>query len=217
MVKNWYTRYGQGLVEQREIVGYQRQTELAKRSIEIASEYPEYFQAFSQQWLSRLENDKTGKMIENAKSKQLKTLAYLLKLDADAFESKIGISIGKVPLLEDSEEGSYIPENLRQNSVILIPMLLGGGTFSVPSAIANYFGLDESCTMVEIKDVELVGAAKERYEKEAILFFKDEDVKVDDGIVIKQGNSYKVLVVDEFTSLDRVTVLGRVRAHVGAG
>jgi len=92
--------YGQALQERREVVGYKSQPDIAAASVSIAREFPELFDGFSQQWVSRLESDETGERILNAKPRQLRTLAYLLKWGADEFTLRVGISIGKVPLID---------------------------------------------------------------------------------------------------------------------
>ncbi|GGJ53171.1 hypothetical protein [Deinococcus roseus] len=99
-----HTKYGVALTECREMAGYPKQTAAARASAKLAKDLPEHFEAFSQQWLSRLEKDRTGTEIDRSVRPKLRTLAYLLKLNGKAFEERIGVSIGQVPLLDQGAE-----------------------------------------------------------------------------------------------------------------
>lgn len=105
-IKPWVNtvtvKFGEALTECRERKNYANQTEAAKASEALASEHPGIFVGFSQQWLSRLEGDRTGELIDRANRPRLRTLAYLLGLNGPAFETRIGIPIGTVPLLDNS-------------------------------------------------------------------------------------------------------------------
>ena len=115
------SRYGEAIQECREIAGYDKQGEVAAASLKLASEYPELFQAFSQQWLSRLEADNTGEAIRKAQPLKLLALAYLLKLTSAAFYQRVGVAIAPVPLLETLGDASL--ERYRQAPAALSPTL----------------------------------------------------------------------------------------------
>lgn len=94
------SRFGEAIQERREVAGYAKQGEAAVASAKLAAEYPELFQAFSQQWLSRLEADETGDAIKKAHPLRMMALAYLLKLDSAEFYERVGVAIATVPLRE---------------------------------------------------------------------------------------------------------------------
>ena len=94
------SRFGEAIQERREVVGYAKQGEAAAASAKLAAEHPEFFQAFSQQWLSRLEADQTGDAIKKAHPLRMMALAYLLKLDSAEFYERVGVAIATVPLRE---------------------------------------------------------------------------------------------------------------------
>lgn len=98
------SRFGEAIEERREVMGYKFGTELAEASILLERENPAKFKKFSQQTLSRWENDRTGEKIEGANAKALRTLAYLLKWDSQEFTEYVGVAIGPVPDIESQRK-----------------------------------------------------------------------------------------------------------------
>lgn len=93
------SRYGMALQERRENVGFRMQSDLARavKALEERGDLPEELRSFSQQWLSQLENDRTGDTIHSARPRQIRALAYMLKWSAADFEHHVGVPIGSVP------------------------------------------------------------------------------------------------------------------------
>ncbi|GGR00057.1 hypothetical protein [Deinococcus ruber] len=106
------SRFGEAIQELRELAGYAKQGEAATASLKLAAEYPDLFQAFSQQWLSRLEADETGDAIKKAQPLKMMALAYLLKLDSADFYERVGVAIAPVPLRERVGRVSSPQKNL---------------------------------------------------------------------------------------------------------
>ncbi|MVN88797.1 hypothetical protein GO986_18825 [Deinococcus sp. HMF7620] len=81
------------------MVGYRTQSDLARaiRALEQQARLPGDLKAFSQQWLSTLEDDRSGETIGGARPRQIRALAYMLRWSADEFENAVGIPIGSVP------------------------------------------------------------------------------------------------------------------------
>lgn len=92
-------RYGLAIQERREVVGYRTQSDLARavRALDEQGRLPGDLRPFSQQWLSSLEDDRTGEVIGGARPRMIRALAYMLRWSAAAFEETVGISIGAVP------------------------------------------------------------------------------------------------------------------------
>lgn len=92
------SRYGEAISERREVRGFLTASDLAARSKTAAAELNDpQFQAFSQQTLSRLESDKTGEFIANARPRIQRMLSCLLGWTADEFSAHVGITIPEVP------------------------------------------------------------------------------------------------------------------------
>jgi SOS-response transcriptional repressor LexA len=72
---------GERIAEARERAGYRTQADAAREATRLASIDPKRFRAFSQQWLSRLEGDRTGDLVEGANRPRLRTLEHILGLD----------------------------------------------------------------------------------------------------------------------------------------
>jgi len=108
-------RYGDALIERRELRGFDTASDLAKRSKEVAEQLNDpQLSAFSQQTLSRLESDKSGEYIANARPRIQRMLSYLLGWSAEEFESAVGISIPAVSYLgsitpKTTSEPAYTP------------------------------------------------------------------------------------------------------------
>ncbi|WP_407540263.1 hypothetical protein Q0M94_02360 [Deinococcus radiomollis] len=100
-------RFGEAIMELRELAGYEKQGEVAVASTKLSEEYPELFQAFSQQWLSRIEADSAGDAIKKARPMMIAALAYLLKLDSAKFYDRVGIAIAPVPLRERGATSAF--------------------------------------------------------------------------------------------------------------
>ena len=94
------TRFGEAIMELRELAGYEKQGEVAVASAKLAQDHPDLFQAFSQQWLSRIEADSVGDAIKKARPMMIASLAYLLKVDSTKFYDRVGVAIAPVPLTE---------------------------------------------------------------------------------------------------------------------
>lgn len=110
MICDWYedvgymSRYGEAITERREVLGYRFQPALADASRELEKEDPDNFKAFSQQTLSRWENDRDGAKLEGSNAKALRTLAYLLEWTSEEFYERVGVPIGPVPQLDETME-----------------------------------------------------------------------------------------------------------------
>lgn len=119
-------RFGPALVVIREARGYKSQAEVSEQSASAVKKFPTELQKFSQQWLSKLESDKTGEKIGRSQMQQLRCLSYLLGMSGDDFEELVGISIGRVPSGENEKTidstSSELPEILRYTIVILEDM-----------------------------------------------------------------------------------------------
>lgn len=91
--------YGLAIQERREVVGYRTQSDLARavKALDEQGRLPSDLRSFSQQWLSSLEDDRTGEVIGSARPRMIRALAYMLRWSAGAFEEAVGISIGTVP------------------------------------------------------------------------------------------------------------------------
>ena len=98
--------FGEALTSQREATGFAKQGDAADASAALAREAADVFESFSQQWLSRLESDRTGERIDAANRRKLRTLSYLLGWSGFEFEQHVGVPVGTVPRLEDSVESS---------------------------------------------------------------------------------------------------------------
>lgn len=98
-------------MERREVMGYKSQGLLAEASEKLQRDDPNTFKSFSQQSLSRWENDRTGDKISSGNSKSLRTLAYLLEWGQYDFEHKVGVSIGRVPHLDDEFKGTIFDDS----------------------------------------------------------------------------------------------------------
>jgi SOS-response transcriptional repressor LexA len=107
----YMSRYGEALMERREVMGYKSQGILSEASEKLQREDPENFKSFSQQSLSRWEKDRTGDKIASGHSKSLRTLAYLLEWGQYDFERNVGVPIGRVPRLDDQYKGTMFDES----------------------------------------------------------------------------------------------------------
>lgn len=105
------SRYGEAILERREVMGFPKQGDLAEASKRLALEDQVTFAKFSQQWLSRLELDRDGETIQGANTKRLRTLAYLLGWGQYDFEHRVGVAIGRVPRLDDDLKGTMFDES----------------------------------------------------------------------------------------------------------
>lgn len=92
-------RYGRAIEERREFVGYRTQSDLARavKAKEADGSLPDELRSFSQQWLSNLEDDRTGEALLSARARQIRALAHMLKWSAAEFEQEVGVAIGSVP------------------------------------------------------------------------------------------------------------------------
>jgi phage repressor protein C with HTH and peptisase S24 domain len=143
------SRFGEAILERREVMGYAKQGDLADASKRLEREDPATFAKFSQQWLSRLENDKDGDIIESARTKQLRTLAYLLEWGQYDFERRVGINIGRVPRLDDDMKGTIFDESPKVGRRLDEGMLVRhGGTVS--AGLSNIVSATDDVLWVEI-------------------------------------------------------------------
>lgn len=101
------TRYGMAIEERRENVGFRTQSDLARavRALHDRGALPIELRPFSQQWLSTLEDDRTGEAIHSARPRQIRALAYMLKWTAAEFEQHVGVPIGSVPVYDPQLAG----------------------------------------------------------------------------------------------------------------
>lgn len=143
-------RFGEAILERREIVGFRHGTELAEASVKLERENPSTFKSFSQQSLSRWENDRTGEKIEGAHGKSLRTLAYLLKWTSAEFEERVGVSIGKVPFIEKAHTST---RQVGDSIGPMVPIRFGG------PVKAGFRGLDmaDANEYIEIPESILAG------------------------------------------------------------
>lgn len=98
-------------MERREVLGYKSQGILSEASEKLQREDPDNFRSFSQQSLSRWEKDRTGDKINSGNAKSLRTLAYLLEWGQHDFERNVGVSIGRVPRLDDDFKGTIFDDS----------------------------------------------------------------------------------------------------------
>ena len=93
-------RYGLALRHRRAEVGIGRgrQDDLADASVPLEASNPKLFESFSRGWVSKMERDPTGEVMDNGHHRRLRTLAYLLKWSREEFRANVGIEIGEVPL-----------------------------------------------------------------------------------------------------------------------
>lgn len=93
------SRYGLALQERRELQGFRTQSDLARsvRALHDDGRLPGDLRPFSQQWLSSLEDDRTGEVIARARPQMIRALAYMLRWTAAEFEEHVGVGIGPVP------------------------------------------------------------------------------------------------------------------------
>lgn len=97
------SRYGLAIQERRELVGYNKQRDLARavKALKEAGELPAELDSFSQQWLSGLEQDRDGSTIASATPKLIRALSYMLEWSSAEFEAHVGIAIPRVPKFDD--------------------------------------------------------------------------------------------------------------------
>lgn len=100
------SRYGLALQERRELMGFRTQSDLARLAKKLHQDgvLPGGLKPFSQQWLSALEDDRTGESIGNARPRMIRALAYLLKWSSDEFREAVGVPIAPVPHFDDEED-----------------------------------------------------------------------------------------------------------------
>ncbi|GHF95247.1 hypothetical protein GCM10017783_03940 [Deinococcus piscis] len=100
-------RYGEALRRRREHAGYRSQSDLARavRALHTAGDLPAGLKPFSQQWLSRLEEDTEGHILLSARAQQLRALAYMLGWSGTEFEAAVGVPVGTVPGQGEAEPG----------------------------------------------------------------------------------------------------------------
>jgi phage repressor protein C with HTH and peptisase S24 domain len=89
------SQYGEALAERRELVGYPRQTDLvaALDKLLVNTQH----EKFSQQWLSRLERDRTGEIIGSARGPKLRALAFVLHWTLAELQFSTGVELGAEP------------------------------------------------------------------------------------------------------------------------
>jgi hypothetical protein len=143
------SRFGEALLERREVMGFPKQGDVAEASLRLEREDPVRFAKFSQQWLSRLENDKTGETIQGASIKRLRTLAYLLEWGQYDFERRVGVNIGRVPRLDDDLKGTIYDESPKVGRRLDEGVLVRhGGTVS--AGLSNIVSATDDVVWVEI-------------------------------------------------------------------
>ena len=154
--------YGEALFERREVLGYASAGAIADASYQLEQKEPDKFKAFSRSTMSRLENDKCGRLIEGANAKMIRTLAYLLKWSSSEFETHVGVPIGSVPYLDavtpvGGVSGSQADSphlRVREGPTVRLLGVVSAGTatgsmvedlgrVNVPDAIADRFRLGE--------------------------------------------------------------------------
>lgn len=112
----------------------------------LSEQHAEHFEAFSQQWLSRLEADTEGKIIEAARPRKLRTLAYLLKLNASDFYRRVGVPISAVPLLDKPSRAAKSLSNQPYSPGLHIPIL---GTVAAGMPLEVNFANDDGSILID--------------------------------------------------------------------
>jgi len=180
-------KYGPALLAFRKAKGITNQLHLAQDSIKAAEKHPMELEAFSQQWLSRLEGDFDGSRLIRSKVRQLRCLAYLLSVPSDDFEKIVGISIGRIPLDDDEQRvDTSSPENteiLRYTVVMVKDMETGD---PIPFARTLLRRTGEGYEAIAINDERLMDVrTRERLEGFSFAFV---DIDIDDSTVIDEGD-----------------------------
>ncbi|KQR22917.1 hypothetical protein [Deinococcus sp. Leaf326] len=193
----YMSKFGDALLECREMRGYPKQGDIAVASTKLATEFPKFFQPFSQQWVSRLEADKTGELIRKAQPLRLAALAYLLRLDSQGFAERIGIPIARVPLLEKD-----VPEvgHMSQGAYVQmqIPVVISGRTGEVTNPT-----MKTTFVPADLLGRELGGLLMDRAYVSDIpeghwLLWSDSPTSVGDLIVVmKDGAQYPAFLLDQ--------------------
>lgn len=92
------TRYGIALRHRRKEVGFPRQEDLSLASKRLEGQNPKLFEGFSRGWVSKMERDGSGMVMDNGHHRRLRTLSYLLRWSREEFRANVGVEIGEVPL-----------------------------------------------------------------------------------------------------------------------
>ena len=141
-------RYGGALRVRREQAGYRSQSDLARavRALAAEGDLPAGLKPFSQQWLSRLEEDTDGSVLLSARAQQLRALAYMLGWTGTEFEAAVGVPVGTVPGLAGQLEpgpGELGPGEPEVGSAAAQGWSVAAGERPVPASLleaAEVFG-----------------------------------------------------------------------------
>lgn len=87
------SRYGEAIRDRREYLGFRAQNDLIA-AIPEAIKDSEDLKPFSQQWLSKIECDRTGEVIASARGAQLRTLAFMLSWTLADMQAMTGVHLG---------------------------------------------------------------------------------------------------------------------------
>lgn len=134
--------YGQAIAERREFVGYTRQTDLINALDRLLADTPAY-QPFSQQWLSRLERDRTGTIIASAHSPKLRALAYALRWTLAELQEATGVDLG-VPTTW-TMAGQHAGDDVTSSARVRVPV------YALAAAGAGVWTEEEAVTYIEVE------------------------------------------------------------------
>lgn len=133
---------GERIEEAREIAGFKTQVAAAAegvRLIQIGVLDAELYDSFSPQWLSRLEGDKTGRIVDSARKRQIRTLEHIVKLDLGA--GGYSDTEGPPSSLEYNPDGVYIRLRGLVSGGNGEPEELEGDLFFVPRHILRKYNV----------------------------------------------------------------------------
>ena len=182
-------KYGPALLAFRKAKGITNQLHLAQDSVKAAEKHPMELEAFSQQWLSRLEGDYDGSRLIRSKVRQLRCLAYLLSVPSDDFEKIVGISIGRIPLDDDEQiidkPSSEMTDLLRYTVVMVKDMETGD---PIPFARTLLRRTGEGYEAIALNDKRLMDARARERLKGFSFAFVDIEIGVGDSTAIDEGD-----------------------------
>jgi hypothetical protein len=134
-----HNHLGERIAEARELAKMPRQTDAARVSKQLENSDPENFKSFSQQWLSRIEDDPTPETLDGAHRGRVRTLEHIVKLDLGA--GGYADPEGPPTSLEYNPDGVYIRLRGLVSGGNGEPEELEGDLFFVPRHILRKYNV----------------------------------------------------------------------------